>query len=439
VDRAIGFSLASTGWTLVARPVTLLLMVECLTADQQGYAVTFASVLALQVFFELGVGTVVQQFASHEAGRLDWAAADTPSGDPAAHARLASLFRQTVVWYAAIAVLTAAVILPVGWVFFERAGTGDGWQPAWALTVLAAAFAFLNTPAVMLLNGAGQVAVTARVAAQAAVVSSVAGWGLLLAGVGLAALPLATLLGLLVTAGWLAACRRRLLLGLWRHPAGGHHLSWRREVWPFQWRIALSWLSGYFIFQLFNPVAFAFHGPAAAGRVGLSLALCTQVQTVAMTWISTKLPRFGNLIARGEYDRLDREFFRAFGTAVGLTAAGAVAVVIGAAVLGGIGSRYADRLLPPLVLALPAANVVLMAVTGGLASYLRAFRREPFLVCSLVTAGVVGASTYLLGRHAGVAAMLGGFLVFNLLVGVPWAVWLFRANRYRWRTAGVPA
>lgn len=33
---------------------------------------------------------------------------------------------------------------------------------------------------------------------------------------------------------------------------------WKDEILPMQWRIAISWLSGYFIFNLFNPVAFRF-------------------------------------------------------------------------------------------------------------------------------------------------------------------------------------
>lgn len=34
-------------------------------------------------------------------------------------------------------------------------------------------------------------------------------------------------------------------------------VNYFNEIFPYQWRIALSWISGYFIFQLFNPVLFA--------------------------------------------------------------------------------------------------------------------------------------------------------------------------------------
>jgi hypothetical protein len=77
-----------------------------------------------------------------------------------------------------------------------------------------------------------------------------------------------------------------------------------------QWRIALSWVSGYFIFQLFTPVLFAYQGAVVAGQMGMSLSIATALNTLALAWINTKAPMFGLLIARGEFAALDRLFFR---------------------------------------------------------------------------------------------------------------------------------
>ena len=91
---------------------------------------------------------------------------------------------------------------------------------------------------------------------------------------------------------------------------GTHRIRWNQEVWPFQWRIAVSWLSGYFLFWIFNPVLFAFRGPVEAGKMGMSLSLANAIQAIAVSWVSTKSAPFGTLIARKEYRRLDETFFR---------------------------------------------------------------------------------------------------------------------------------
>ena len=50
-----------------------------------------------------------------------------------------------------------------------------------------------------------------------------------------------------------------------RHaPQTAAQVAWRREILPFQWRISVSWMSGYFIFQLFTPMLFTNQGAVAA-------------------------------------------------------------------------------------------------------------------------------------------------------------------------------
>src|SRR6185369_3301792 len=106
----------------------------------------------------------------------------------------------------------------------------------------------------------------------------------------------------------LTSYRRKLVGGLLSYSVKEHAIGWRREIWPFQWRIALSWLCGYFIFQIFTPVLFAFQGPVTAGQMGMSLTISSGIGSIAVAWMSTKAPVYGGLIARGEIGELDRIF-----------------------------------------------------------------------------------------------------------------------------------
>ena len=44
-------------------------------------------------------------------------------------------------------------------------------------------------------------------------------------------------------------------------------ISWSQEIWPMQWRLALSGMVNYFAFSLFNPVMFHYHGAVVAGQM----------------------------------------------------------------------------------------------------------------------------------------------------------------------------
>jgi hypothetical protein len=140
VDRAVSYTLLSRGLQLILAPVSLLLVARFLTPVQQGFYYTFASLLALQIFFELGLSYVVLQFASHEKARLTWTERGTLEGDATAKLRLGSLLRLALTWYGVAACLMVALVLPLGLVFFGRnssTASGGGWLLPWIwLTLL---------------------------------------------------------------------------------------------------------------------------------------------------------------------------------------------------------------------------------------------------------------------------------------------------------------
>jgi hypothetical protein len=442
IDRAVGYVLLGNGWNLFVKPVNLYFTLKYLTPDELGFFYTIGSILALQVFFELGLGIVVQQFASHEAGHLKWTIDGTLSGDPEAKSRLASLLRKSIGWYTLIAGLITLVILPVGWYFFATAQNAAhvGWRLPWVWTVLATAGGLLVTPLVTLLNGCGQIAWTARIYTIQSFLLTPLTWVVLVCGGGLFTAPLIQSLTLLLLAGWLVFGWRGAFLDLWRLPCDGPQIHWRREVWPFQWRIAVSWLSGYFIFQLFNPVAFRYHGARAAGRLGVSLNVAMQIMILALTWVNTKMPQFGALIAQRRFNELNALFYRAFRQSTVVAAAGAAALVAVPLILPRCGPRLAElaeRFLSPLPMTLLAVAVIANHIVSCQAAYLRAHRREPFLIPSMIGALFSGLSTYFLGRYFGLTAMLAGFCTLSVL-GIFLGTAVFVSKRRQWHQ-GTPA
>ncbi len=169
----------------------------------------------------------------------------------------------------------------------------------WCFTALMAALNFQIDPFLSFLEGCGYVPEVARLRFMQSVTGSLLAWGALSSHHGLFA-PSMMLLGMASIAVWLVG-KHKLLLGLLGYYTGRDRIRWSEEVWPFQWRIAVSWFCGYFIFWLFNPVLFAFRGPVEAGQMGMSLSLVNAIQNIAVSWVSTKSAPFGTLVARKEY------------------------------------------------------------------------------------------------------------------------------------------
>lgn len=436
VDSTVAYTLAGRGWGLLSGVLTLFLVVRFLTPDEQGYYYTFASLLAMQILFELGMSYVVMQFASHEMAQLSWSASGTIEGDTHAKARLRSLLLLVTKWYGAVAALIVVVILPVGWWFFSvsHAQTAVMWQNAWIWLVLAASFNIFFMPILALLEGCGRVTEVARLRMYQNIIGSLAAWAMLMGGGGLLAMP-AMSTGMAITViAWLWHSKKNTLHDLFAHAReSGIGIEWKAEIWPMQWKIALSWLSGYFIFQLFTPVLFAYRGAVEAGQMGLSFSIANALMSVAMAWMGTKAPRFGTLIAMKDYVNLDQLF------KLTLTRSLSVMVMLGALLcmanylVHTINLGFASRLLDPLSFAILILATILNYVTYAQSTYLRAHKQEPFLVISLISAGLIAASTLALGREYGSLGIMSGYLTVCATVGFGWGSKIFFSKRREWQ------
>jgi O-antigen/teichoic acid export membrane protein len=400
VDRAVFFSNAAQVTRLVTGPLTMLLWLKFLTPEIQGYFYAFAGVVATQVFLEMGFSQNILQFASHEFAKLHFTAAQTVAGDPVAKSRLISLGRLAFGYYAVAAVIVLLGVGIGGHVFFSISGDpGMHWQGAWWLIAVTAALALAVNPAWALLNGCNQVAVVAKFNFWAALAGFAVNAIALISGAGIYASALGALFSLLLSVGYLVVRWRSFFRQFLERPQHGE-VSWAREIWPFQWRIAVSWMSGYFVFDIINPIAFQFCGPVAAGQLGMSLQIIRMISNVALTWIYTKAPRFGMLIAARAWSELDtlwrRSTLQVFViSSLGLAAFLAAILFIGQAqpkslaaipFIGLLLSKVPARLASFEVNAWLAGATVIQVLTGCLYMELRAHKREPLMWISVANA-----------------------------------------------------
>ena len=434
LDRAIFYTVSGRAWAILSGPITLLFIARYLTVEEQGFYYTFGSIVALRVFFELGVSNVVLQFASHEKAHLEWTAERSLEGSADAHARLSALLRKATHWYTGVAVLILVSLIAAGFLFFGREATSDGWQAPYVTVVVLASINICMNPAFAVLEGCGLVREVAFVRLTQGVVGTVLCCASLLAGMKLFSAAAMALGAVVAGAVWLF--RRRIVLrDLWSVRADRDLLSWRNEVWPFQWRIAVSIVSGYFIFHLFNPVLFAFRGAAEAGRMGMSMSVVMAIFTAAISWLSTKRPHFGTLIARGDFDTLDRVFYRALWQSVLVMVLGSAGAWTAIFFLREIGHPWANRVLDPWSLAFLMLAMITNQIVFAEAMYLRAHKKEPFLTISVVSALLVGASTFFLGRQYGALGITAGFFVLTAVVSLGGGTYVFVNRRRAWHGA----
>jgi hypothetical protein len=436
IDRAVAFTVMARGWSTIGGVLTVVLIARFLSSAEQGYYYTFASLIALQIVFELGFSFVILQLAAHEFVRVSVAPNGQISGDPVAHSRLASVLQKSVKWYSIAAILMAATLLPAGSYFFSvhrQISQPVHWGGPWACVVIAAIFTFQIDPVCSFMEGCGLVPQVARMRFTQAITGSLLAWTALILHHGLYA-PAMMLTGQAIAGMTFLYSRKGLLLPLLRHRVGKFAIDWRTEILPFQWRIAISWLCGYFIFQIFNPVLFAYRGAAAAGQMGMSLSIASALSGIAVSWMSTKASPFGGMIAHADYANLDRLFRRTLIQSTVLLACGACVVLIGLAIARETLPRFAMRVLPEPVFAVLLATTLLNHIVFSEAIYLRAHKKEPFLILSVVVGILTASSTLITARPWGATGVTVGYFFTSGVVGLSFGSFIFLKKRREWHS-----
>lgn len=443
IDRAILYTIIGRGFQVLAGPITLILIANYLSPAEQGFYYTFNSVVNLQIFFELGLSFVILQFASHEKAALTWKNSQVLEGNLIAKERLASLLRLAIKWYGIIAVLMIIFLIPAGISFLgnNKSSIDTPWQLPWVLVVISAGIMLFLSPLLSFLEGCGLVAEIAYMRVSQGLLSNFCLWIALMLNTNLFAAAVPNLVGLVWISTWLYRKYYHLFIDLLNHQKHlvgiehqAHSISWRKEIFPLQWKIAISWLSGYFIFSLFTPVLFQFYGPVIAGKMGMSLSLTGAITNLAVSWISTKSSPFGGLIADQKYVELDRLFFPALIQSTLVAIFSGLILWVGAFSLQQLNHPFSSRLVELLPLSLllfaSACNVYIF----GLSIYLRAHKKEPFLVISIIGGILTGLSTYFLGRDYGIIGMSAGYCFVNFTVVVIAGTWIFIDKRKKWHS-----
>ncbi|MBI4642863.1 MAG: hypothetical protein HY743_03840 [Deltaproteobacteria bacterium] len=432
IDRTAIIAGMGRGWQVLSGFVTMLLIVSFFTKEMQGYYYTFATLMSLQFIAEIGLGHVIVQFASHEWAKLTINNTGKVSGEPIAQSRLASFMRFILAWYSIGALASIVGLGAGGYLFFSQSSSaGVDWYWPWIFMSTVTGLYFLVIGVLGFLEGCNQVAFVYRYRLIQGVASSAIVWLLIFLGAGLWITVIPAAMGLVLAAVLMLRRYRTFFASLFT-VAISNRIHWKEEIWPFQWRIVISLLSGLFINSLFTPVMFHYHGAVIAGQTGLTLAVITNLPVMGLVLIQPKLPLIAMMVAAKDYERLDRFFRKISITVLSVGFLGACAVFIVVYWLYAFGSGYSSRILSPLATGLLLLMIMVRLVLQLQRVYLHAHKKEPLMWLSVAAGLAMGLSIWQLGSRYAAMGAVSGCLAVTLLIELPWSSKIFSRKRQEW-------
>lgn len=419
--------------------ISILFVAKYLTSTEQGFYYTFGSIVAIQVFFELGLNGIITQYVAHEASHLQWKDSISLTGDQKYLSRLSSLLHFSVKWYSSFALLLLVTLIIVGFVFFTKYQTSTDnvvWKLPWILLAVTTSINLLIAPILAFFEGLSKVKEVALIRLVQQGIGLIVLCGGLFMGAKLFVSGINWLVGIIIvlTLIWNSNFKS-IFINIWITEIT-ERVNYKKEIFPYQWKIALSWISGYFIFQLFNPVLFATEGAIVAGQMGMTLAALNGIQSLSLSWMSTKVPLFSNLIAKREYQKLDNIFDKTMKQSISINIVILSIMYIGLLLMKCFNDTFgqmnlSNRFLSYIPMLLLMISLVINQAVNSWAIYLRCHKREPYLINSIIGAILCSLSTIIAGQYWGVIGITWGYFLIALLMFI-WAYKIFNNKKNEW-------
>jgi hypothetical protein len=433
MDRAVLFGLLSKVWSVLSGPVSALLITSFFSPALQGYYYTFATVLALQVFVELGLGTVTQQFASHEWAHLKLEKNGEITGDASALSRLISLTQISMKWFLIGSLITAVGLSIGGYIFFSNTNNYNiSWRIPWISLSVLTAMNMLFTPIWSILEGCNQVVKLYIFRLIQTVLINISIWTSVVGGLGLWAASVSTIVSIFAAVLFIFLRYKIFFKTLLFNKSVGPSIGWKKDMLPMQWRIAVSWISGYFAFSFFTPILFKYQGPVIAGQFGMSWNIINALGGMAGAWLSPKIPTFAILAGKKNYMELDILFWKIVKIVsliiFSLSVATLLLILMLPLIHNSLFIKLSSRLLSPLPFGILLMAQSLSVFSTPFPAYLRAHKKEPLMLLSVISGLLIGILTYFLGKKYSATGIALGYLSV-LLLNVPTVILIW----YRFR------
>jgi len=392
IDSAIFWSVLTRGVGILKGPFTVYFIVRYLSTQEQGLWYTFTSLSALTMLVDLGFTQIISQFISHEfaslkevSGKLHGKAEDLD--------RMFGLTKFSIRFYLYIIVIATLILIIVGHFYF-RSETGVILL-AWYIYALIGGVNLFGSLLLSIYQGLDKIVEINKNILVASLVNSLLTWGMLMLHLKIWALLVSAFIGVFVTLTLLYRSAPLLWKQIIKYKVIDKY-NFLKETLPLQWRYAISFVCSYLLVYAYVPSTFKLIGPVEAGQLGLTLTIITVVNGIANSWIVTKVPKLNVMVAQKKYDDLNHLFKKSILAGLFIQIA-----LSGLSVLGIIGLTYffpefGKRLLSlHLIIWLLISQIPQFFITA-FSLYLRAFKREPFMILLVVNALSMVVSIYVL-------------------------------------------
>lgn len=417
IDGAIFWSIVNKGFGFIKGPLNIFIILKFLTLEQQGFWYTFTNLSALTILADLGFASIITQFVSHEVAKLK-IENGIVSGTEFQLDRFYSLVHFSFKTYLFITLIAELFLLIGGYIVFYKSDNAQIFN-AWVMYTLVSSLGLFLSLFQSIYQGLDKVKIVQQNALLYSIISTIVIWICLFLKLNIWSLVIGSLIGIPFALFFLYSDNKIFWIQTIKYKQIKGH-SFFKEVLPLQIKYSISFASSYLITYLYVPTIYKSIGGIEAAKFGMTLAILGVVSLVSINWIITKTPKMNMLVALGKMSELNILFQKSFRNSILFYTLMSILFLLFVYSLEKFDYLYKNRFLDiNKTFILLICNLIAL-ITTSFSTYLRAFKKEPFVTYNLLNAIITVYLLYsFLVINKNLNAFLNYMLMFNIFFMLP--------------------
>ena len=421
IDTDIIWILINKAWSVVRGPINIYFLLAYLTPEEQGLWFTFISLGALSIFAELGFTTIITQFVSHEYAHIQ-TEKRILVGNMNNIDRLVSLVRYSLKLYSLVIPLAIFILCIVGFIYFNM--KWDNTYYAWILYSIVGGLSLMSSLLQAIYQGLDRVKSTQVNIIIGSLFMAFMNWALLYLHFAVWALALGNLFGLIIMLVLLYFTAPDFWKQIIQHKLITHYY-WFNEIIKLQWRYAISWISGYFLFSLLIPAVYKFENSILAGQLGATMSITSAINGIASAWVTAKIPKFNIMASSNKRVELIDLFSKLFKKSVYIFILLNIIFIFFLYILNYY-NYYNTRFLSLKLGLLLCFSQIPNLIIGLLSFYLRSHKLEPYYLLSALSALIIIFFIFIVLPKYGLEVFYYSIIFSQFFITMPISILIYR-------------
>jgi O-antigen/teichoic acid export membrane protein len=408
--------------------ISIFLISKFFNSIEIGYYYVLNSYAGISIFFELGFSYVIMQNASHESANIPRDSFFMSNHD---FGKLSSLFRFVLKWYSYSSIIFITIVYSFAFYFFNsEENLSVNWNIPLIILMLSIGLSSFMNGIYNFLEGCLFVMDVAKIRLIQNCAFIFLFVFFLVLDFKLSSYGLSLLISYLLSIFYLLKSNFFIFFkSLYNKNSRNIQipLNWKKDIFPLQWRIAISTASGYFIYQIVNLISFKFQGPIITGKYGFTMSILNGIMIVTTVWASSRAPILSNLFAQKKINEL-KDLFKKTLLSVCITFIIFIIIfwIFKSIFIDKLHLIFFDRFLDNDSLFYLSIATLCNCLVSVFASYSRVNKEEPYLIPSVVGA-ILNLSIALIALKYFDFVQFSKILVLtNIFIGLPWSYLIYK-------------